>query len=161
MKQYIPSDQDLEYLKQKLRFQFSLSDEELNQFLPAPLVFEISKKTDRLRYIYFNSQLWGMIRPNDGFFLLSSLSARQLAQISSPPNYRVIVQSEVGEFIRDGKNVFAKHVVDCDSHLVPYSEVIVVDEQDQPLAFGKLLLNKQEALAFTEGVAVKVRKGIR
>ena len=51
-------------------------------------------------------------------------------------------------------------VVDCDLNLIPYSEVIIVNEEDSPLAIGKALLNREEMLAFTAGVAVKVRKGI-
>ncbi|MHA1266784.1 MAG: PUA domain-containing protein [Candidatus Helarchaeota archaeon] len=160
MQRFSPSEHQRELLKQKIRYQFSLTSTELDQFVPADLIFEVSKKTGRLRLIYEGDTLWGMIRPNDGFFLFSPLSAKTLIRIVPSPRLRVVVQSAVAEFIRKGKNVFAKHTVDCDPSLPPYSEIIVVDEEDNPLAIGKLLLTKDEMLSFNIGVAVKVRKGI-
>ncbi|HUV84740.1 MAG TPA: PUA domain-containing protein, partial [Methanosarcinales archaeon] len=76
------------------------------------------------------------------------------------PKLRVIVQSDVSEAIQKGGNVFAKHVVDCDPSIVPYSEVIVVNEADALLAIGKALLMRDEMLHFKKGIAVKIRKGV-
>jgi len=154
-----PSAVDLEDLKQKLLYQFSLTREEIDILIPPNIIFEISRNTNRLRFVYLKDQLWGMIRPNDGFFLFTPNSAQFLIRHVKFPKLRVVVRSDVAEFIKKGGNVFAKHVVDCDLNLIPYSEVIIVNEEDNPLAIGKALLNREEMLAFTAGVAVKVRKG--
>lgn len=155
-----PSVVDLENLKQKLLYQFGLTREELDLFIPPNITFETSRKTGRLRFIYFETKLWGMIRPNDGFFLFSPDSALHLIKHTPSPTLRVIVQIEVSKFIQQGGNVFAKHVVDCDPNIIPGFEVIVVDEKDNPLALGKAQLNRTEMLTFNSGIAVKVRKGI-
>jgi archaeosine-15-forming tRNA-guanine transglycosylase len=63
------------------------------------------------------------------------------------------------DFIREGKNVFAKFVADMDEKLRPTDECIVVNEKDEFLAVGQVILVKDEALAFETGVAVKVREG--
>lgn len=74
---------------------------------------------------------------------------------------RVIILTEVSEFIKKGRNVFAKHVVDADQEIRPYSEVLIVDEDDELLAVGKAIMNKKEMLTFQHGTAVKVRHGIK
>ncbi|MHA1130440.1 MAG: PUA domain-containing protein [Candidatus Helarchaeota archaeon] len=155
-----PSILDLEKIRQIVAYQFQLSSEEAHQFIPSNIQIELSKKTKRIRFIYLNEELWGIIRPKDGFFLLTPGSAAAMIKLLPFPRQRVVVQTNVSEYIRKGGNVFAKHILDCDPTLIPYSEVIAVDENDTPLAVGKLLLNKQEMLSFSSGIAVKVRKGI-
>ncbi len=59
----------------------------------------------------------------------------------------------------EGRNVFAKHVVEADKELRPQDEVIVVDEEDNLVAVGKAVLSGEEMKVFKHGVAVKVRKG--
>lgn len=147
-------------LRQRLRYQFSLTQEEADNFIPLNLELELSAKTKRVRNIFVGPDLWGFLRPMDGLFLLTPSSAKVLIKLLKFPKLRVVVQSDVSEYIQQGGNVFAKHVVDCDPTLIPSSEVIVVNEEDLPLALGRLLLNREEALAFKTGIAVKVRKDI-
>lgn len=147
--------------RQRLRYQFSLTQETAEKFIPENLELELSAKTKRVRNIFVGPELWGFIRPMDGIFLLTPSSAKFLLKILEFPKLRVVVQSDVSEYIQKGGNVFAKHVVDCDPTLSPSSEVIVVNEDDTPLAIGRLLLNREEALAFKTGIAVKVRKGFQ
>lgn len=147
-------------LRQRLRYQFYLSQEEADKFIPLKIELEFSAKTKRVRYVYVENELWGVLRPTDGNFLLTPSSAKFLLKNLKSPKLRVIIQTDVSEYIQKGGNVFAKHVIDCDPNLAPHSEVIVVDANDVPLALGRLLLNREEALAFKAGVAVKVRKGI-
>ena len=77
------------------------------------------------------------------------------------PELRVVVMKEVGKFIAEGKNVFAKHVVDVDPEIRANDEVLVVDEDDNLLATGKAVLCAKEMLEFKKGVAVSVRQSIR
>lgn len=155
-----PSSIGIDNLRRRLCFQFSLSIEDLEKLIPSNIEFKLSGKTKRLRFLYLEEKLWGMIRPHDGFFLFTPNSAKFLIKTIKSPKLRVIIQSDVSQFIQEGRNVFAKHVIDCDPNLIPYSEIIVVNEEDDPLAIGKALLNREEMLSFNDGVAVKVRKGI-
>jgi uncharacterized protein with predicted RNA binding PUA domain len=66
---------------------------------------------------------------------------------------------DVAEFIRQGKNTFAKHVIAADPAIMAGDEVMVVDEKDQLLATGSAVLSGGEMLLFNYGVAVKVRQG--
>jgi predicted RNA-binding protein (TIGR00451 family) len=78
----------------------------------------------------------------------------------APPRLRVTVKPDSVEFNREGKNVFAKFVVDCDENLRPGDEVLVVDEQDKLVAIGRAVMTRAEMMAFDIGVAVRVREGI-
>lgn len=155
-----PSSIGIDHLRRRLCFQFSLSIEDQEKLIPSNIEFKLSGKTKRLRFLYLEEKLWGMIRPHDGFFLFTPNSAKFLIKTIKSPKLRVIIQSDVSQFIQKGRSVFAKHVIDCDPNLIPYSEIIVVNEEDDPLAIGKALLNREEMLSFNDGVAVKVRKGI-
>jgi predicted RNA-binding protein (TIGR00451 family) len=150
-----------EKIRQIVSYQFQLTSDEAAKFIPPNIQIELSKKTKRIRYIYFKSEMWGIIRPNDGFFLFTPASAKALVSLLASPRQRVIVQNDVSEYILQGGNVFAKHVVDCDPSIAPYSEIIAVDQNDRPLAIGKAQLNKQEMLSFSFGIAMKTRRGLK
>jgi|Deesub1362A_J573_1020465.scaffolds.fasta_scaffold00023_184 7-cyano-7-deazaguanine tRNA-ribosyltransferase len=106
-----------------------------------------------------DNSLLAVIRASDGQIILTPKGAERLLKMPCPKN-RVIVDDKVSQFIREGKSVFAKFVVDCDPEIRPYQEVIVVDSDDDVLATGTAILNKEEMLAFNKGVAVKVRHHI-
>lgn len=76
------------------------------------------------------------------------------------PKFRVCVQTDIQEFIKDGKSVFTKHVVDVDPDLQIGDEVIVVNEENELLAIGKLSLPPKYITQNVDGSCVKVRKGI-
>jgi 7-cyano-7-deazaguanine tRNA-ribosyltransferase len=64
-------------------------------------------------------------------------------------------------FALDGKSVFCKFVVDCDENIRTKDEVLIVDEQDNLLAYGKALLGACEIEQFETGQAIKTRKGMK
>ena len=72
----------------------------------------------------------------------------------------MVVQSDVKQFAKRGKDVFARHVVSADKDIKPGEEVFVIDEKNVILAVGKAVLSGKEMLSFKKGVAVKVRRGV-
>ncbi|MHC1627380.1 MAG: PUA domain-containing protein [Candidatus Nezhaarchaeales archaeon] len=124
------------------------------------LRIEVSKRTGKPRYVYDNNgMLLATIRWNDGFMTLTVEGAKLLLKRFDPPKLRVVVTDEAAEFVKKGRSVFAKHVVDADPEIRSGDEVIVVDKNDNLLAVGKAVLSSLEMLAFNSGVAVKVRRG--
>jgi uncharacterized protein with predicted RNA binding PUA domain len=71
----------------------------------------------------------------------------------------VTVRSDVSDFITEGGDVFAIHVIKVDDAVHAKDEVIVIDEADKVIAVGRAVLSSQEMRAFKTGVAVKVRHG--
>lgn len=121
---------------------------------------EFSKNTGRMRHIYYQQNLLLNFRPTNGFFTLSLFSAKKIIKSVPKPILRVIVQNEISEFIKKGRNVFCKHIIDIDDNLRALDEVIVVNQKDELLAIGKLVFPVPYLRSFKRGIAVKVRRGI-
>ncbi len=122
---------------------------------------ERSKNTGRLRYVYLEDKLVFSVRSYDNFLIPTKEGAKLLWDYLDFPKYRVVISEEAEEFAKKGRNVFAKFVVDCYPNIYPYDEVLVVNKDDELLAYGTSILNSRELLEFDSGLAVKIRGGIK
>ncbi len=103
-------------------------------------------------------ELLATLRPEDGVLVLTLAGAERLLELP-PPRCRVVVDSEVDAFVREGRSVYAKFVRGCDPEIRPGSEVVVVNQEDELLATGRALLSAEEMEQMKSGVAVKTRHG--
>ncbi len=124
------------------------------------LKFEKSKKTGKIRHIYSDGELVANMRAADTYFVLSKEGAKRVHEASQFPNNRVTVNKDAEPFAKEGKSVFCKFVVDCDENIRSNDEILIVNEEDELLAFGKALLCHNEIMNFNTGQAIKTRKGI-
>ncbi len=114
-----------------------------------------------MRLLYDEKRvLLATMRAKDGYLALTQAGGLRLQKAFKPPRLRVVVRGDVAEFIRQGRNVFAKHVVAADKAIRPESEVLIVDEKDMLLGVGKAVLTGREMTAFKTGAAVKTRHGV-
>lgn len=118
-----------------------------------------SKKTGKIRHIYYGKELIATMRASDGIFVLSKEGARRLHSRMEYPKNRVVVNEDSEPYAREGKSIFAKFIIECDSNIRANDEVLIVNENDDLLAFGKSLLNSTEIMDFKVGQAIKTRKG--
>ncbi|MHA1711439.1 MAG: PUA domain-containing protein [Candidatus Freyarchaeota archaeon] len=118
-----------------------------------------SSKTGRVRQVYLDGDLVASFRPDEGTFALNIRGGELLLEHFERPTLRVIVTERIAGLVVEGRNVFAKHVVAADPEIRPWSEVLVVDEADKLAAVGRAVLNGEEMVAFSRGVAVKTRIG--
>jgi len=118
-----------------------------------------SKKTGKIRHIYYGKELIATMRASDSLFVLSKEGARRLHSRMEYPKNRVVVNSDSEPYAREGKSIFAKFVIECDKNIRATEEVLIVNENDDLLAFGKALLNSAEIMDFQVGQAIKTRKG--
>lgn len=119
----------------------------------------ILSTTGRIRQIIFEGRRLATVRAQDGRLTLGIDGARRLHAILPAPDYRVVIRDDVAEFVAQGKNAFAKHVVSADPRIRAGDEVLVVTAADHLVACGKAMLSGEEMLAFNYGGAVKVREG--
>ena len=122
---------------------------------------EKSKKTGKIRHIYDGKVLIVNMRASDSFLILSKEGAKRLHNAMPYPKNRVVVNEDSEPFALEGKSVFCKFVVDCDDDIRSNDEVLIVNEQDKLLAYGKALLGACEIKAFKTGQAIKTRKGMK
>ncbi len=118
-----------------------------------------SRNTRKIRHVYDDQELIATLRASDGVFVMAREGARRLHSFLPYPKNRVIVNQDAEPFAREGKSIFAKFVINCDIYIHANEEVLIVNEEDQLLAFGKAVLNGKEILDFNTGQAVKNRKG--
>ena len=122
---------------------------------------EKNKKSGKIRHIYDGKTLLVNMRASDSYLILSKEGAKRLhANIPYPQN-RVVVNKDSEPFALDGKSVFCKFVVDCDDNIRAKDEVLIVNEEDKLLAYGKALLGACEIEQFQTGQAIKPRKGMK
>lgn len=130
------------------------------KLFPNDVEIVYSKRTGRIRHVYLGEKMLATLRPTNGLFSLTIKGAKRMIELVKPIRLWVRIQEEAVPFIKKGKSVFAKHVVDADKEIRPKEEVIVIDDKDKVLAVGRAMLTGEEMTAFKRGVAVKVRKGI-
>ncbi len=126
---------------------------------PDGISVERSKRTGRIRQINFGDTLIASLRPTDGLLTLTILGAERLVSGVGSLGCTVTVMDDVAEFVSKGRNVFARHVMEAGEGIRPGDEVVVLDSKGVVLAVGRALLNREEMLAFSVGVAVKTRRG--
>lgn len=119
-----------------------------------------SKRTGKVRNVLLGDNHLLSLRARDGLFTLRAEGAKILHDTFQSPKMRVVVENEAGQFNREGKNVFAKFVKVCDEWIRPKDEVLVVNENDELVAVGRALMNREEMLSFSRGIAARVREGI-
>ncbi|MBN2734245.1 MAG: pseudouridine synthase [Methanomicrobiaceae archaeon] len=115
--------------------------------------------TKRVRYVMLDKERIATMRAHDGRLTLSQTGAKRLFDCLKAPDYRVCIKDEVKDFIMQGKNAMAKHVVSADLQIRAGDEVLVCDESGSLIATGSALLSAEEMIAFNYGVAVQIRKG--
>ncbi|MBP2144092.1 7-cyano-7-deazaguanine tRNA-ribosyltransferase [Methanococcus voltae] len=151
---------DLTRIDKMLQYQYGhkiLDDEIMDK-----LMTKRSKTTKRLRNVMWKDtkEVLFTVRASDNYLIPAKEGAKLLHEKIPAPFHRVVIDPSVEEFAKDGKSVYAKFVIDCDKELRPYEEVLVVNKEDELLAFGTTLLNGKELLEFDYGVAIDVRNGV-
>ncbi len=119
---------------------------------------EYSRNTGKPRHLYADGELVANYRPNDALYTVTIAGARRLAAIEGF-RYTVRVRDDVIEYVEQGRNVFAKHVVDAGEAIRPGDEVVVIDGSGEVVAVGKSKMNRGDMLSFKTGAAVRVRRG--
>jgi uncharacterized protein with predicted RNA binding PUA domain len=125
---------------------------------PGDCAFILSR-TGRIRQILCGRERLATVRAEDGRLTLGCAGASRLHQYLPPPGYRVVIRDDVADFVAQGKNAFAKHVISADPQIRADDEVLVVTEHDRLIATGSAVLSGMEMLVFNYGVAVTVRHG--
>lgn len=151
------SQGDLQKIRSIANYQFGQGAGRI--LFPEGVTIRHSRRTGKVREVLWKGKLLVSLKATSRTFALTFEGFRKLLEAFRPPRFRVTVQSDVAELIKQGRTVFAKHVKDADPEIRPQDEVAVVDEEGEILAVGKALLSGAEMIAFRCGRAVRVRRG--
>ena len=75
--------------------------------------------------------------------------------------YMVVLKDEAEEFVRAGKSIFAKFVLEVDHNIRANDEIFVLNEEKELIAIGKAEMSAREMIEFRRGVAAENRWGFR
>src|SRR6266581_2673421 len=128
--------------------------------LTGTLSYVTSKNTGKIRNVHVNGEHVLSLRAEDGLFTLKVAGARRLSKAFPAPKLRIVVDEDAVPFHREGKNVFAKFVLDADPEIHRGDEALVVSPDDELCAVAQASMNQREMLAFKRGVAAHVREGV-
>ena len=164
---YVPFDcdevryekDDVKKVKAIADYQFGIGAGEA--LFKGNINIEKSKKTGKIRHIYDGKTLIVNMRASDSYLILSKEGAKRLHSAMKYPQNRVVVNKDSEPFALDGKSVFCKFVTECDENIRAKDEVLIVNEEDKLLAYGKALLGSCEIEQFMTGQAIKTRKGMK
>ena len=150
-----PSLREILMLRSIANYQFGYPYGE--KLIPDNINVSVSPTTGRIRNIYYGNEIVATLRPTDFMFSLHMLGGEILRRNSPKPLFRVVVRDDVVNFVSEGRDVFAKHVVEVDPEIRAGAEVLVVNRDDDLLAVGRAKLCSYEMLSFKRGIAVRVR----
>ena len=125
---------------------------------PDDATFQLSK-TKRVRQILHKDKRIATVRARDGTLTLSLYGAEFVKGCVPKEALKVVVCEDAVPFVSKGKTAFAKHVVEMDQNLRAGEEVLVVDESNELIATGQLLLSPDEISILDKGGAVDIRRG--
>ena len=129
------------------------------KLFPKEVEIVRSKRTGKIKYIYFNGALLATLNPLTGLFTLTIEGAKRVLAAMQPKRLWVQISDEAVPFVERGSDVFVKHIINLDEEIRPGEEVIVIDGKGEVIAVGRAILSGIEMKAFKRGVAIKVRKG--
>jgi 7-cyano-7-deazaguanine tRNA-ribosyltransferase len=117
----------------------------------------LSKSTGKIKHIKLDDEILFTIVPTTGLITPTFRGGQELLRIGIDGIYKVIIDSEVSQFVSSGKSALAKFVKHADGNLRAGEEVLVLDEADNLLGTGRSVLSGKEMIAFNRGVAVMIR----
>jgi predicted RNA-binding protein (TIGR00451 family) len=123
------------------------------------LGFVYSKRSDRLKQVLHDGELFATIRPN-GAIAPTCHGAALLMRSKAYAENSVVVDPGAVEFVREGRSVFCKFVKRVGRHVLSAGEVAVLDPEGRVIAVGSAMMHGDFMREFKHGVAVKTRASV-
>ncbi|KXH76049.1 MAG: hypothetical protein AM326_07935 [Candidatus Thorarchaeota archaeon SMTZ-45] len=121
------------------------------------LQIELSKSTGKIRHCKSKGEVLFTNVPTTGLLTPTYLGGVELLNVGIEDTYKVIIDSDVSEFVASGKSALAKFVKHANAALKAGEEVLVLDEAQDLLGTGRALMTGTEMTFFKRGVAVTIR----
>ena len=156
MSQETPNHFELRRLKAIADFQFGKGAGDA--LFSKNITIEKSRGTKRIRFVFQNKIRICSFRPKDGFLVPSLLGGEILHKNGF--GFVVVISSEAEPFVRKGKTVFAKHVIEAAREISSKEEVIIINSNKEYIGIGTAKISGPLMLEMDRGVAVDTRKGV-
>ena len=131
----------------------------VSRCIPKKIDFTLSKKTGRIRTVYFQEKLLCTLRI-DGGLAITPYFAQILSKSKKFRENCIEINKDAAPFVKDGRSVFCKHVIWCGKNIQIASDTPILFD-DKVIAVGKAVLSSEMIKGFKKGVAVKVRDSLK
>jgi uncharacterized protein with predicted RNA binding PUA domain len=131
----------------------------VSKLLPKDIEITFSKKTGRIREVYWNKKLLCTLRI-DGGLAITTHFAQILLKSKKFHENCIEIDEDSKPFVQDGKSVFCKHVTWAGKKILIGAEVPVL-YQDKVIAVGRAVVNSEMMISLKRGVAVRVRDSLK
>lgn len=131
----------------------------ISKALPKNIEMTFSKKTGRIREVYYDKKLLCTLRI-DGGLAITPYFAQILLKNKKFKQNCIEVNDDSEPFVREGKSVFCKHVTWAGKNILIGADVPVL-HKNQVIAVGRAIVNSQMMMDLKRGVAVKVRDSLK
>jgi 7-cyano-7-deazaguanine tRNA-ribosyltransferase len=154
-----PETVDIQWTRRKLRalliFQWGENAGKIADLEDLQIV--LSKSTGKIRHCKSNDEILFTVVPTTGLLTPTYRGGQELLQVGVSDTYKVIIDSDVSEFVAAGKSALAKFVKKAAPSLKAGEEVLVLDEVQNLLGTGRAIISGHEMTTFKRGVAVQIR----
>jgi 7-cyano-7-deazaguanine tRNA-ribosyltransferase len=154
-----PETVDIQWTRRKLRalliFQWGENAGKIADLEDLQIV--LSKSTGKIRHCKSNDEILFTVVPTTGLLTPTYRGGQELIQVGVSDTYKVIIDSDVSEFVAAGKSALAKFVKKAAPSLKAGEEVLVLDEVQNLLGTGRAIISGHEMTTFNRGVAVQIR----
>ncbi len=148
-----PTPSDINRIAHVLKFQFPSADFK-SLLAHDDLRVSYSKKTKRINHIFLGDTMLFSLRATDGRFIPTIHGAKHLLDMGLSDNI-IKVADEAVDFVKRGKSLYNRHVLEILGEISPNSEVVLVDSSMNLLAVGTAMHPGYAMLELNHGVAVK------
>jgi uncharacterized protein with predicted RNA binding PUA domain len=131
----------------------------VSKHLPKDIEITFSKKTGRMREVYYNKKLLCTLRI-DGGLAITPYFAQILLKSKKFHQNCIHIDEDSKPFVEQGKSVFCKHVTWAGQRILIGADVPVL-YQDKVVAVGRALANSEMMMSLKRGVAVKIRDSLK
>ncbi|MFX1561342.1 MAG: tRNA guanosine(15) transglycosylase TgtA [Promethearchaeota archaeon] len=160
MSDHIPPETDeISWTRRKLRalliYQWGVNAGNIADLEDMQIV--LSKSTGKIRHCKIDDEILFTVIPTTGLLTPTYRGGQELLHIGLDDTYKVVIDSDVSEFVSAGKSALAKFVKRAHANLKAGEEVLVLDEVQNLLGTGRAQISGREMITFNRGVAVQIR----
>ncbi|MGI0004708.1 MAG: PUA domain-containing protein [Candidatus Nitrosotenuis sp.] len=127
--------------------------------LPEDIEITFSKKTGRIREVYYNKKLLCTLRI-DGGLAITPHFAQILMKSKKFHQNCIEIDEDSKPFVEDGKSVFCKHVTWAGKKILIGADVPVL-YRNKVVAVGRAIVSSEMMMSLKRGVAVRVRDSLK
>jgi len=131
----------------------------VSKYLPEKIEILFSKRTGRIREVYYKQKLLCTLRI-DGGLAITPYFAQILMKSKKFKENCVEIDHDSKPFVEEGRSVFCGHIVWCGKNIRIQSDVPVL-YKNKVIAVGKAILSSEMMKEQRIGVAIKIRDSLK